>query len=168
MHLGVLLLLLFDAQLPHRAVSSTRTERTVLLTSLYPVPCLWHILGKCSVNAEWMDDAICFINHAGINYLKLVRGLLLLISLLLDPSLPPHNSFPSSAVHSKSTQKDTDQKIRKLCNKHPCVALMAGSTAHLGEFLLLWSPPLGTLGCQSVASWQLWPNPCGGVEAPLE
>ena len=67
--------------------SSTRTERTISLTSLHPVPCLWHILERCSVKAARVDDATSFINHAGINHLKL--ALRASLPYLLDLPSPP-------------------------------------------------------------------------------
>ena len=86
--------------------SSTRTERTISLTSLHPVPCLWHILERCSVTAARVDDATSFINHAGIDHLKLA-------SLSAGPPFPSiiHLLLPSfipnapKKIHIKETKQ---------------------------------------------------------------
>lgn len=105
-YLGFLLVLLFNAYLPHPAVSSMRTGRTV---SFYPGLCLWHMLDKCSINAVWMDHP--HLLHQSRQDQLFKTGEKAFSVCRLYPSLPLHNSFPSSSIHSKSTKKDTDQKV---------------------------------------------------------
>lgn len=118
-YLGFFLVSLFNAYLPHPAVSSMRTGRTV---SLYPGLCLWHMLDKCSINAIWMDHP--HLLHQSRQDQLFKTGEKASSPFQSVGSTPPFpfiiHFLPPPFI--PNPPKGHRSKGRALCNKHPCVA----------------------------------------------